>query len=120
MYKTTKQDFEQFKKECQKWIKFWGLTEYRFYYYHDELDGSFAQVGWSINGKVATVTFNKNIDEDKNQIDFKKSAFHEVCEILLAELDTLMRERYLAKNQIEGAFHTVIRRLENCVYEKLK
>lgn len=120
MIKTTKEQFQLFKKECEKWIKFWGLTEWSMYYYHEKLGSeSFAQCCWNLNGRVASITLNTHIDEDKNQWDYKKSAFHEVCELLLSELDGLIRDRFVSKSHIDIAFHAVIRRLENCVLKEL-
>jgi hypothetical protein len=47
-------------------------------------------------------------------------AFHECCEILLAELEDVARERFLlSEDSIVNARHKIINRLENSVFKAL-
>jgi len=118
MRKTTKTEFELFKKECQRWIKFWGLTEWEINYRHKEIDREVYAVCYTdIIGMTATLKFNKNIREDLESQP-KESAFHEICELLLAKLSTLANDRYSTEDELCVASHEIIRRLENCVYNK--
>jgi len=120
IYKTTNKQFVQFKKECNRWIKFWGLTEWSVVFFHEKInDDCYADCTWNVEGRVASIRLNKEID-GMVLFDPKKTAFHEVCELLLCELDGLARDRFISKSHISIAFHAVIRRLENCVYEKSK
>ena len=39
-YKTTKKDFAEFKKECCKWIEYFGISDYEIHYYHEDAEGN--------------------------------------------------------------------------------
>lgn len=121
MAKTTKKDFELFKETCEFYIEFFGLKDWRFYYEHIELTDSFAQVSYNFVGKCCTVAFNKKLPDRYEVIEERKireSAFHEVCEILLAEMTNKLEWNF-NEQEVQTMAHSVIRRLENSVFKKI-
>lgn len=120
MYKTTKKEFELFKKECRKWIKFFGLFDWEVYYEHVELkEKAYATCHTDMLGMVATFSFNKVVGTNIRD-DIRRTAFHEVCELLISKLKIIAKCRFLSEDEITTANHEIIRRLENCVFDKLK
>jgi len=122
-----KSDFDIFKDECKKWIKFFGLTEWEIDYAFVKDDEKIdAWVTFDeINGMLAIICMNatwKERDEHFYSIEnIKKTAFHEVCEVLMAKMVRIASARYgVVEDEITLAKHELIRRLENTIYKELK
>lgn len=119
--RTTIAHFKLFKAECEKWIKIWGLLDWSVDYAHEDIDGCKGQRSSGLAGKVATLSLATDWGDDNlTNYQIKKTAFHEVAELLLAEIHALGDRRFVAEERLETARHTVIRRLENVVFEGLK
>ena len=120
-YKTTKRDFEIFEKECKKWIKYFGLTNWEFVFFHKDdetLGGCRAWYSGNYCGRVASIGLSLNWKNNKPTIHLiKKSAFHEVFEAMLIPLHVLARDRGWDKDTWETEAHTFIRMMENTVFE---
>jgi len=113
--KTTKKDFEIFKKEFLKWFNVFGLKDWKIYFFHDQIDEtSYANITYNVAGRVATVRFNLEHNGRYNNI--KETAFHEVCELLLGKLVAVAEYRYVTENEITEATHDIIRRLEKVIF----
>lgn len=120
--RTTAAHFKIFKAECEKWIKVWGLLEWKIYYDHLELDGDYGECCRNLIAKKATIALGKtwaNINAIGSQ-EVKAIAFHEVAELLLSGLDILAMARFTTANEIESERHSIIQRLENVVFEGSK
>ena len=119
--KTTKKHFEIFKIETKKWIQNFGLTDWNVYYSHDKLNGLKAQCKYNLVGRVATLLLSTEYTDDNIECnlrqDIKIAAFHEVCELLLGPLESMVDQRYaLGADDVEEERHRIIRRLENFVF----
>ncbi|MHA1866835.1 MAG: hypothetical protein ACTSXD_02080 [Candidatus Heimdallarchaeaceae archaeon] len=122
-YITSSKDFNLFRKECDKWIEVFGLKDWYVYYVHyDNIEdsGAYGSCSASINTKCAEISLYKNLyDNYYDEHIIKRTAFHEVCELLFIKIkfftvtDTKVQER-----EIEEELHTIIRRLENSLFEK--
>jgi len=113
MYKTTKKDFAIFKAEAKKWIKYFGLTEWEYYWEHSDIDST-ARCQFNCSEMTALIILATEMDVKQ---DFKLSAFHEVCELLLAPMTDLVLEQYsIAKSC--SVTHNIIHRLENSIFYK--
>ena len=118
-YKTTKKDFEVFKAECRKWVKYFGLIDWDIYYYHDESDDDCRGSCTAENcGKLASVRLGVVWDYKPKRSELKRVAFHEVCEVLTAPLSIMAYSRYVTPGEIESATHYIIRVLENTIFER--
>lgn len=121
MYALTESDFKLFKLECQKWLSFFGITEWEISYLFESLDGTRAEsrVNWRSRQCVFVLTTHS---PKADRFDVQKSAFHEVCELLLTELELLAFDDEIPqearRDMAESARHAVIRRLENSVFAK--
>ena len=121
-YKTTKKDFEIFKKECLKWIEYFQLSGWKFCFFHEDNKQLGKALGWSCGnymGRVASIGISLNWGDDKaNILDLKRTAFHEVCEIMLCSLHVLAFDRNWDEDIWDAESHTVIRILENSVFKE--
>lgn len=116
--KTTRKDFRIFKDECQKWINFWGLVNWKVYYEHDYIEIP-ACIVYNLDAMIATITLTTMYDNDFYSIhNIRLNAFHEVCELMLAELMIYANERFdVDKRNLDKACHGIIRRLENKMFK---
>lgn len=120
--KTTKVHFELFKKECEFWINYFGLKGWRVEYFHRKLDDARAECGWSVSGRIATISLSTEWMEVDGTIiteeRIRVSAFHEVCELLLARF-TMMAKNRIANHDdsVNEESHNIIRILENTIFK---
>ena len=121
MAKTTKKDFELFKKEVNKWIEIIGLKEFECVFADDSADyGTRAQVMVDLIGGISTYFFAGDWDGNANKIsnrEVKIVGFHEVMEVMLWEL-AAMAKMYVNEEVVEKEVHKIIRRLENSLFQK--
>ena len=126
---TTTEHFEIFKNEAEKWIVFFSLLDWAVYFFHEDNATSGPCRAWSATvqeGKAASLGLSLNWNDDNDDViitdyDVKKSAFHEVCELLLRKLWKLADTRYgVTESDVEEELHSVIRRLENSVWKGQK
>jgi hypothetical protein len=114
--KTTKQDFEDFRKECQQWLDRFGLSDWDNQFQHAKLDDDAqAQVEHNSQGKVAVFSLNTNIDPYQSVFDL---ALHEALEALLAGMDIMARERKWDEDAWTQERHSVINRLMRVLKDK--
>ena len=124
-HKTTEKDFAIFEKECWKWVEHFGLKDWQFNLYHEDskiLGPCRAWKDYNYEGRVCTLGLTidwKNDDVTVYQV--KKSAFHEVCHIMLATLHNLFSTVNRSEREAElwgSEEHAIIRRLENSIFEE--
>jgi len=126
MSTTTKADFKLFQTECEKWINIFGLYDWEICFRHEEFtEQNRAECYLDLDGRISTIRLNKDwtIDNDGNvdevtDLKLRKTAFHEVCEILIAPLSINSRMRFIREGEIESSEHYIIRTLENILFSK--
>lgn len=127
--------FELFKSEVQRFVKYFGLTEYelriecldlsendnlaecRYYKMDGDLGGTnmvaaiVCDIDW-INGRLDSIY--ESSDEHISRI-----AFHEVLELLLSQNTefALRKEIFVSEREVITENHRIIRRLENTIWE---
>lgn len=118
--KTTKKDFEIFRKEVQKWVGHFGLFEWKVILCHENNERLGECLAWCVGNYTGRVgTIGLSVDWKDNEVDarrVKKCAFHEVCELMLYPLYVQAQDRAWDKDLWEAESHAVIRRLENTVW----
>lgn len=117
--KTTQNDFELFKKYCLEYQKFFGLTNFKFYFYFEYGNsGKHAIINCGeLQDYIATFTFYEDWgDEIVDEKEIDKIAFHEVCHVLLVRLNAIANSRFITEDEIREAEHEIIRRLENSIF----
>ncbi len=116
--KTNKKHFQVFKKACVKWLDFFGLKDWSVHYGHKYDDENMASIVYNLTGKVATIYLTIDWDIEPTKRAVERTAFHEVCELMLARLVICSRSRFITNDEIVEATHSIIRRLENTVFDK--
>lgn len=116
--------FELFKKEAGYWLQYFGLLDWCVTFYYEELaDGNFAETRIKYVGKCAAIILAKDADSDYYTEEYvKRTAFHEVCELMLGSLYGIIEQHIVAGRDYDAvakAGHDIIRRLENTVYRDL-
>jgi len=119
MPKTTNEDFELFKEECWNWIKYFGLIDWEWNFTHDAEIGNHAEYWVDVPNRACTISYTSEYSTEDSifytEESIKKAAFHEVCEILLARIASLISG--IAESDIAEAKHDIIRILENTIYK---
>lgn len=124
-YTTTPEHFALFKHEAQWFIDLFGLWDWRVEFRHELQEGDLAACEHNTGcGKVATLTLSTDWgDHNPTPEQMRKTAFHEVCHLLLADalgaacfMDLSPQQRFM---HLDRAHHAIIRRLENVVLSRL-
>jgi len=116
-YKTTKKDFAEFKKECEKWIEYFHLNNYEHFFAHEDAKGRRARCWYDLVGRVTTIILGTKWEEVPEKHEIRRAAFHEACELLLSGL-VILAENMFDKNHVAKQTHEIIRRLENTIFKE--
>ena len=118
--KTTKKHFEIFKKECEKWIKVFGLYGWKFYYRHENRDDARAYCVWpdNIDDTQFTIILSVDFDDSFTIEDIKLSAFHEIMEAFLYRITYFACARFCCLEDIREEKHHIIRTPEHVIFKK--
>lgn len=116
--KTTKKDFELFKKECRKWIKVFGLKDWEINFEHVPVQSGIGEHIFDSNNrwayiKLATDWGNTEI----SSCEVKRTAFHETVELWLGRIRILAKIRYVREDEIDEEIHALVRTLENVIFD---
>lgn len=119
---TTTEHYEFFKAAVRKEIERFHIYEWEIHLDHRALedDDSAAVCSANYNGKVATITLNKDWGEaDVTEDELRNTAMHEVLELLLAPMHILAKHSEFGSSQkdllLTHEGHTLIHRLINCI-----
>lgn len=113
--------FLVFKNEAQKWVNLFGLKDWEIFFRFEETEAfnrAECRINWS--GKICNLILGRWQTDERSDGEVRKLAFHEVCELLLAEMERISLDEEIPyaerKGLAEAARHGVIRRLENSVF----
>ena len=112
--KLTNKDFEIFKKECEFWLDYFHLRDYKVTYEFTNIDNAFANCASDSIGRQAIISLNS--DDYEFDVDLEMSAFHEVCELMLGDIYAMLAD-YYSPSACQQQTHYIIRKLENSVYK---
>jgi hypothetical protein len=90
------------------------------HYSHDDdiSPDSLAEVSYRTVGRVATINLAPRWNIEPTEQQLKKTAFHEICELFLARINILARDRYCNEENIDEEIHNIVRTLENVIFLK--
>jgi len=110
-YRVRRSQILYFQREIARWIKRFGLKDWRICHdvQHDE--ECFARTHIDVLGRVATVVLSSPWADPVTRKQLRRTAFHEAGEILFARLAWLAKE-------IDEETHAVVRRLESAFLEE--
>ena len=114
--KTTKAHFELFKKECQKWIDIFELSNWSVRYVHGGLsDDAFAHTNRDLKAYNATISFTDNWGDTKfnklNKEEISELAKHGVLHLLFARFSMNANSRFIGYDDLVEAEHEIIQKL---------
>lgn len=110
--------FEIFVEECKYWIKFFGLHGWEVNYVFVEDVSSRAWVCMEdLEDRLILVGLANSWDIRPDAKNLRRSAFHEICELLTMRYFLLAKERNSDIKDIIEENHYVIRTLENSVFQ---
>ena len=115
--KTTKEDFELFKEECEYWLDEFGLKDYETFKWHSDEAKQRGACTIDVSGKIGELYLFKDWqDSPRNKKEISKTAFHETCELLIGELVSYANDRFTTEDQIIAASHRIIRVMEKLLF----
>lgn len=122
MNKTTKKHFEIFKKECLKWIEFWGMSDFVVNFLHSDDQQDKGKDGACDTLYVSSHCILILCKEWGDRVpltnrEIRATAFHEVGELLISKFAAVGASRYINQDEEEVARHELINRLQNAIFE---
>ena len=120
VYKTSKRQFNLFCNEVRKFIDIFGLVGWEVYFEHKQyLSTELAVCITDQQGRTCTISLSPMwVGLKPTDLEVRKAAFHEVCELLLSRFNTFARDRFVQESQIDEESHNIIRILERVLWEK--
>ena len=113
---TSEEDFTVFKEECNNWIRKFQLNEWEVEYQHLLVEGCYAQCEYDYMSMSARLKLSVDWRERPiTDIALRKTAMHEICELLLAKLVVLANSRFIDHDSIDSEIHSIIHRIQNIV-----
>lgn len=115
LWDTTEEHFEYYQTQIHRWFRFWHEMEWRIYLEHKMLKEALAAYYNDNPGRTVTIALSKKWSCEPTKKLLSKCAFHEATEVML---ETLSRWCSGHPRDIEEAVHTIVRRMENTIFEK--
>lgn len=112
-----KAEFRLFKQECRFWIRRLGLKDWRVTIFRVPLLGNtVGECRYDMGNRLATIVVsNRRWTKNHFRREIRRTAKHEVIELLLCRLDGLARRRDVTFSELEEARHQIVRTLEKVV-----
>jgi len=103
MKKTTKAEYNRFKKSLSEWCSKLNLGCWDITVAHvKSADGTYASVSSDIDTMTAFVSFNKELPDADHGEDFpEKIGKHEAIHILLAEYSSAACNRFMSLSELD-------------------
>ena len=113
MKKTTKGDFEIFRKSFMFWSDKLGVKGYKIWFRTEDLESNFAECRTNETGKNAVIVMTSELaDRDYEKFNPADSGKHEAIELLFSAYDGTAKYRYATPEQLNEERHRIIRTLE--------
>ncbi len=114
--KTTEENFNFFKKCCQKWINQFELNSWDIDYSHNPDKNSISSLRANISSYIARINLSTTWDTtplDRAHLDML--AKHEVIHLLISRSMSCGKARYLTSDEIEEAEEELTNKLVNII-----
>lgn len=111
--------FQFFCNEFKRFQILFGLTDWEVCFEHKSCYGCRAYIHSDARGKIATVGLSKRANRNEPLEDISRSAFHEACHLLLADLTKEAAKRYASEDALYSMEEEVVRRLEHAFHKIL-
>lgn len=114
MRKTSKAEFNRFKKEFLRWMEILSVKGYKPYFFHEPLDMNYASITVNESGKTCNVSYTSELhkidEEHTGGPEFH--ARHEAIHLFLSRMRYLGEERFTASDEIKNEEEGMVRVLE--------
>ena len=112
MRKTTKKEYDSFRREFLRLIDLLGLTRYTILFTHSKDNANFSTLTVDEPNKKAVVNFTTTLNpEDLVEFDPKDHGRHEAIHLLLWRLAWLASLRYVRREEIDEEEESIVRLL---------
>ena len=116
--KTTKKDFELFKKECQDWIDILGLKDWEVRFKYEFVsDDNFAETEFNTIQRWVDIKLNMEWPIKPTNQEIKKAAFHEALELRFADIRMIASSRSFDQDALTGETHKIINVFQNIFFD---
>lgn len=114
--KTSKKDFQIFVDECKRIQRLFGFNDWKLFYEHTQLKGAYACICYDADERTATLSLNTEIlQAEIKDWDVLDSAKHEMCHLLLADLEGVGRKRWVHKDEMYKQSEALAQRLTDLI-----
>jgi len=116
--------FPAFRDEAERWLARFGLVGWQIRIMcateeeNEYLKDSKAVCAANREGRCADIILNAAWDEEPSDFMVRRSAFHEVCELLLFRFHWLAEDKRSTGDDLVEETHIIIRTLENAVFAR--
>lgn len=117
-FKTTKADFAYFVERCRYWIEEFQLNDHEWDFEHKLCDDCLAEFKYDREQRHVTMRLNTNWDDDAvTRDELNKTAFHEICEAMLFDVEDLAWAR-ATPDERNAARHATVNRIYRAMHEE--
>ena len=117
-FKTKRKHARVFKRECRRWIRFFGLHGWRVYFDHAGDDENLAWLEGNVEARAVTIGLATEWGVKPTKHKLRMVAFHEACELLLYRLHCAAKNRWATEAEMNGARHEVVQMLTNTIWKR--
>jgi len=112
--KTSQADFDEFKHECLRLQKEWGLLEYSLYFTHGTPTDAYATCSADEEGCVARLCLTKTIAET-DAPHVLMLAKHEMIHLLMSRVEWIGRCRWASDDELDVEVERLVVKLEKII-----
>jgi hypothetical protein len=120
-YELSDDHFNYFVLCCKGWLDHFGIKDWQVdYALKEDADDDFRAMTiiYCESNRVSEIILANIWDVDPNDYQLSKTAFHEVLELLLADLSMMAANREFNHDVFDRERHRVIRMLERAVFNR--
>lgn len=112
--------FKYFKECVNRWVDYFGLYNWDVNVHEedDDYDGNLAETYSNVENKRADIYLIMDWnDTEMTSHSLDETAFHEVLEVMLAEIRYIAGKRDIRFGEIDSAIHNIIRILTAKIFK---
>jgi len=111
--------FLVFKKECERLIKEFGLSEWNVKFVCKDYieEGNSAKIETDSGIAAATIYFGVMNHKDLPEIEAINSARHEICHLLLGKISDIAYKRFVTRDELYKEEEMLVERLLKIIFK---
>ena len=109
MPEITSEQFAIFKNECERLVERFGLFGWDIGYGLKDADDNIAECSGDVQARTANITIARELEESDGEYEaILDHARHEVLEVLMLRINSLMLSNHISDEEADEARHEVI------------